>query len=100
VPTSSSWLNLVESVFADLTKRRPRRGTFPSLDHVVAAIIDYLDHRNQDPKPFVGTASVQSILAKLRGCMPITEDVPIHQMTRVDRTRTISPPNPGRSPLP
>jgi transposase len=73
VPTSSSWLNLVESVFADLTKRRLRRGTFPSLDHLIAAIIDYLDHRNQDPKPFVWTASVESILAKLRSCMPITE---------------------------
>jgi len=75
VPTSSSWLNLVESVFADLTKRRLRRGTFPSLDHLVAAIVDYLDHRNQDPKPFVWTASVESILAKLRGCMPITETI-------------------------
>jgi transposase len=40
VPTGSSWLNLVESVFADLTKRRLRRGTFPSLDHLVAAVID------------------------------------------------------------
>ena len=75
VPTSSSWLNLVESVFADLTKRRLRRGTFPSLDHLIAAIIDYLDVRNQDPKPFVWTASVESILAKLRGCMPITETI-------------------------
>ena len=73
VPTSSSWLNLVESVFADLTKRRLRRGTFPSLDHLVEAIVDYLDHRNRDPKPFVWTALVKSILAKLRGCMPITE---------------------------
>jgi transposase len=75
VPTSSSWLNLVESVFADLTKRRLRRGTFPSLDHLIAAIIDYLDHRNQDPKPFVWTATVESILAKLRSCTPITETI-------------------------
>jgi transposase len=75
VPTSSSWLNLVESVFADLTKRRLRRGTFPSLDHLTAAIIDYLDHRNLDPKPFVWTAPVDSILAKLRGCAPITETI-------------------------
>jgi transposase len=75
VPTSSSWLNLVESVFADLTKRRLRRGTFPSLDHLVKAIIEYLDQRNRDPKPFVWTASVESILAKLRSCMPITETI-------------------------
>src|ERR1019366_1312147 len=66
LPTSSSWLNLVESVFADLTKRRLRRGTFPSLDHLVKAIVEYLDQRNRDPKPFVWTASVESILAKLR----------------------------------
>lgn len=75
VPTSSSWLNLVESVFADLTKRRLRRGTFPSVDHLVKAIIEYLEQRNRDPKPFVWTASVDSILAKLRGCMPITETI-------------------------
>lgn len=75
VPTGSSWLNLVESVFADLSKRRLRRGTFPSLDHLVAAIVDYLEHRNREPKPFVWTASVESILAKLRGCMPITETI-------------------------
>ena len=75
VPTSSSWLNLVESVFADLTKRRLRRGTFPSVDHRVKAIIDYLEHRNRDPRPFVWTASIDSILAKLRGCMPITETI-------------------------
>ena len=75
VPTSSSWLNLVESVFADLTKRRLRRGTFPSLDHLIKAIIEYLEQRNRDPKPFVWTASVDSILAKLRSCMPITETI-------------------------
>ncbi len=75
VPTSSPWVNLVESVFADLTKRRLRRGTFPSLDHLVKAIIEHPEERNRDPKPFVWTASVGSILAKLRGCMPSTETI-------------------------
>jgi hypothetical protein len=53
----------------------PTADTFPSLDHLIAAIIDYLDHRNQDPKPFVWTATVESILAKLRSCMPIAETI-------------------------
>lgn len=67
VPTSSSWLNMVEGVFADLTKKRLSRGAFGSVDALVAAIIEYLEHHNVDPKPFVWTASVESILAKLRG---------------------------------
>lgn len=75
VPTSSSWLNLVEGVFADLTKKRLRRGAFPSVDALVAAIIEYLDHRNENPRPFVWTASVESILTKLRECQPITETI-------------------------
>jgi transposase len=75
VPTSSSWLNLVEGVFADLTKRRLRRGSFPSLDHLIAAIIEYLEHRNRDPKPFVWTASAESIIAKLRDCKVIIETI-------------------------
>jgi transposase len=66
VPTGSSWLNMVEGVFADLTKKRLQRGAFSSIDALVKAIIDYLDHRNRDAKPFVWTASVDSILAKLR----------------------------------
>jgi transposase len=68
VPTSSSWLNLIEGVFADLSKKRLRRGAFVSVDALVAAIIEYLEHRNQDPRPFVRTASVDDILAKLRDC--------------------------------
>jgi transposase len=68
VPTSSSWLNMVEAVFADLTKRRLRRGAFASVDDLVTAIVGFLEHRNQEPKPFVWTASVADILAKLRDC--------------------------------
>jgi transposase len=73
VPTSSSWLNLVESVFADLTKRRLRRGSLISVEALTVAIIDYLDHRNLEPRPFVWTASVESILAKLRDCRLIAD---------------------------
>jgi hypothetical protein len=58
---------MVEAVFADLTKKRLRRGSFGSVGALVSAIIEYLDHRNEDPKPFIWTASAESILAKLRG---------------------------------
>jgi len=62
-PTSSSWLNLVERWFRELTDRAIRRGDFPSVDHLVAAIDDYLDAHNVDPKPFTWTASAASIIA-------------------------------------
>jgi transposase len=75
VPTSCSWLNMVEGVFADLTNKRLRRGSFVSINALIAAIIAYLDHRNDDPAPFVWTASAASILAKLRDCKPIIETI-------------------------
>jgi transposase len=67
-PTSSSWLNLVERWFRDLTDKRIRRGSFQSVHQLVAAIDDYLNHSNQKPHVFVWTASVDSILAKIAKC--------------------------------
>ena len=65
-PTSASWLNLVERFFGELTQKRIRRGVFRSVKELEDAIRAYLDHRNRDPKPFVWTASVQTILNKVR----------------------------------
>jgi len=65
-PTSCSWLNLVERFFAELTQKRIRRGVFKSVKELVAAIDHYLDQRNQHPKPFIWTASVQTILENVR----------------------------------
>jgi len=65
-PTSASWLNLVERLFSELTQKRLRRGVFKSVKELVAAIRSYLDHRNLHPKPFIWTASVQTILEKVR----------------------------------
>ena len=65
-PTSASWLNLVERFFAELTQKRLRRGSFTSVRGLVAAIYQYLDQRNEHPTPFVWTASVQTILDKVR----------------------------------
>ena len=64
IPTSSSWLNLVERFFAEITGKRIRRGAFASVAELEAAIHDYLDHHNADPKPFVWTKSAAVILEK------------------------------------
>jgi transposase len=65
-PTSSSWLNLVERWFRDLTEKAIRRGVFRSVPELIAAIEAYLAAHNKDPKPFVWTASADEILEKVR----------------------------------
>jgi hypothetical protein len=59
--TSSSWLNLVERRFRELTDKAIRRGVFPSVDHLISAIDDYLDAHNADCR------SVE--MARLRPCV-------------------------------
>lgn len=70
-PTSSSWLNLIERWFRELTQKRLRRGTFASLADLQKAIQEYLDENNRQPKPFVWTARVEDILAKVNHCKAI-----------------------------
>ncbi len=65
VPTSSSWLNLVERFFRELTTKRIRRGVFRSVPELVQAIHEYIEQHNAAPKPFVWTATVASIIAKV-----------------------------------
>ena len=65
-PTSSSWLNQVERWFRDLTDKNIRRGVFGSVPDLIASIEDYLEVWNDDPKPYVWTATAESILAKVR----------------------------------
>lgn len=65
IPTSSSWLNLVERWFGEITSKRIRRGTFKSVPELINAIEEYVAVHNENPKPFVWTASVQSILDKI-----------------------------------
>jgi transposase len=64
-PTSSSWLNLVERWFRDLTDKALRRGVFHSVPDLVASIQEYIDAHNNDPRPYVWTATAESILAKV-----------------------------------
>jgi transposase len=75
VPTSSSWLNLVERWFGELTGKRIRRGVFFSVDALVAAIEEYLAAWNRKPKPFIWTATVDSIIEKLAHCKQTLERI-------------------------
>lgn len=64
-PTSASWLNLVERLFAEVTERCVRRGSHTAIQALEKAMLDYLDQRNKDPKPFVWTADADLILGKV-----------------------------------
>ena len=75
VPTSCSWLNLIERWFAELTNKRIRRDSFFSVDHLIAAINQFLAAWNENPKPFVWTATVDSIVAKLARCRQTLEQI-------------------------
>jgi transposase len=75
VPTSSSWLNLVERWFGELTSKRIRRGSFGSVEDLKRAIEEFLAAWNQNPKPFVWTATVQSIVEKLSRCRQTLEQI-------------------------
>ena len=65
IPTSSSWLNLVERWFGEITRKRIRRGTFHSVPELVAAIEEYIKHNNAHPKPFVWTKTADEIITKV-----------------------------------
>jgi len=74
-PTSSSWLNLVERWFRELTDKTIRRGVFHSVPDLIAAIEQFLAAHNGDPQPFTWTASIDSILAKVGRCKAVLETV-------------------------
>jgi transposase len=68
IPTSSSWLNLVERWFREITDKRIRRGTFQNVIALTTAIKNYIDSHNQNPHVFVWTAPVERILTKISKC--------------------------------
>ncbi len=63
--TPTSWLNMVERFFRDLTSQRLRRGVFVSVPQLVSAIDEYIEKHNQNPKPFIWTAKANDILEKV-----------------------------------
>jgi len=75
IPTSSSWLNLVERWFRELTDKAVRRGVFASVPDLKAAIDAFLSAWNDDPKPFVWTATAESIMEKVSKCRQTVEAI-------------------------
>ena len=75
VPISCSWFNLVERGLGELTAQRIRRDSFPSVPDLIATIDEFLEAWNENPKPFVWRATVESILAKLSGCRQSLEHI-------------------------
>lgn len=75
-PTSSSWLNLIERWFRDLTEKRLRRGVFRSVAELKRAILDYVDHHNENPKGFIWTKKADDILAKVARARAVLDKTP------------------------
>ena len=75
LPTSSSWLNMVERWFRDLTDKRIRRGVFKSVADLIAAIQAYIEHHNSNPKPLVWTAKAEDLIAKYRRAKAVLDKV-------------------------
>ena len=65
IPTSSSWLNVIERFFRDLDDKRVRRGAFASVPELIAAVLDYIAHHNKAPKPFIWRKTAQTIIEKV-----------------------------------
>ena len=72
-PTSSSWLNLIECWFGEITRKRIRRGTFRSVPKLIDAIEEYIRLNNENPKPFVWTKRAEDIIKKVSNCKAIIE---------------------------
>lgn len=72
-PTGSSWLNQVERWFAEITRKRTRRGTFHSVRKLIRAIQNYIRQHNKTPRPFVWKATASKIIRKVRDYKEISE---------------------------
>ena len=75
IPTSSSWLNLVERWFGELSEKAIRRGSFVSVPDLQAAIVSFLEAWNQQPKPFIWTAKVADIIKKIERARAKLEEI-------------------------
>src|ERR1700751_2143419 len=75
IPTSSSWLNLVERWFAELSGKAVRRGSFASVPDLIQAIFEFIAQWNAEPTPFVWTAKAEDILAKIERCRQRLEEI-------------------------
>jgi transposase len=73
IPTSSSWLNMVERWFGEITSKRIRRGSFKSVPDLITAIMQYIETHNQNPRVFIWSASVDKIMAKITKCKEVLD---------------------------
>ena len=87
IPTSSSWLNLVERWFAELTGKAVRRGSFASVPDLIESIFEFIEHWNQDGKAFVWTAKAETILEKVERCRTRLEEIQPGCTTRKSRRK-------------
>lgn len=76
IPTSSSWLNVIERWFRNLTDRRIRRGAFQSVAQLEQTIYEYIEEHNTHPKPFVWVAQAETILEKVRHARAALDKLP------------------------
>jgi len=75
IPTSSSWLNLVERWFREITDKRIRRESFSSVERSIATIMDYIAQHNDNPQPLVWIAKAEDILAKVRRARAVLDKI-------------------------
>ena len=98
VPTSSSWLNLVKRWFGELTAKAVRRGSFTSVADLESSIAAFLEAWSENPNPFVWTATVESIQAKLARCRQTLEQIKPGCTAPRTRKRKIKSPVISRTP--
>ena len=84
IPTSSSWLNLVERWFAELSGKAVGRGSLASVPDLIQAILDFIAQWNAEPTPFVWTAKAEDILAKIERCRQRLEKISPGAQNRKD----------------
>ena len=75
IPTSSSWLNLVERFFGLITEKQIRRGVFCSVSDLEEKIMQFIEEHNENPKPFVWTKPVDEIMAKINRARLVLSNV-------------------------
>jgi transposase len=71
-PTGASWLNMVERFFRDLDSKALKRGSFNSVNDLIAAITEYINAHNADPKAIIWTATANDILAKVKRAQKVS----------------------------
>ncbi len=74
-PTSASWLNMVERFFAEITRKRIRRGSYSGVDDLESAIYDYLVQHNMRAKPFVWSKTAEDILTRERRALAALDEI-------------------------